>query len=64
MVFVRSDQAEWLKERVKDLSGIHVLSLEQAGNSWNWDDRVWSSEMEFSGGIIPHRGIKPAGLTR
>ena len=63
LVFVRSDQDDWLKERVKDLSGIHVLSLEQASNTWNWDDSVWTSEMEFSGGVIPQRGTKPTGLT-
>ena len=30
LVFVRSDQIDWLKERIKDLSGVHVLGLEQA----------------------------------
>lgn len=63
LVFVRSDQIEWLKERVKDLSGVHVLSLEQASSPWLWADSVWTSEMQFDAGDIPLRSAKPASLT-
>ena len=64
LVFVRSDQADWLKERVKDMSGVHVLSLEQASSPWNWADAVWTSDMQFdAAGGIPQRGVKPTGLT-
>ena len=63
LVFVRSDQIDWLKERVKDLSGVHVLSLEQASSPWLWDDSVWTSEMQFNAGAIPLKLAKPSGLT-
>ena len=63
LVFVRSDQVDWLKERVKDLSGVHVLSLEQASSPWVWDDAVWTSDMAFDRGSIPQRGVKTAALT-
>lgn len=63
LVFVRSDQIDWLKERVKDLSGVHVLGLEQASSPWVWDDAVWTSEMKFDAGCIPQRGGKAVGLT-
>ena len=63
LVFVRSDQIDWLKERVKDLSGVHVLSLEQASSPWLWDDSVWTSEMQFNAGAIPLKLVKPSGLT-
>ena len=56
LVFVRSDQIGWLKERVKDASGVHVLSLEHASSNWSWDDAVWTSEMDFETGQIPQRG--------
>ncbi|RGE41861.1 hypothetical protein DZC30_17950 [Comamonas testosteroni] len=56
LVFVRSDQIDWLKERVKDLSGVYVLSLEQASANWSWDDAVWTAEMDFETGVIPQRG--------
>lgn len=63
LVFVRSDQIDWLKERVKDLNGVHVLSLEQASSPWLWDDSVWTSEMQFNAGAIPLKLAKPSGLT-
>lgn len=63
LVFVRSDQIDWLKERVKDLSGVHMLGLEQASSPWVWDDAVWTSEMRFDVGSIPQRGGKAVGLT-
>lgn len=63
LVFVRSDQVDWLKERVKDMSGVHVLSLEQASSPWGWDDAVWTSDMAFDSGGIPQRGVKTAALT-
>ena len=63
LVFVRSDQVDWLKERVKDMSGVHVLSLEQASSPWGWDDAVWTSDMAFDNGGIPQRGVKTAALT-
>ncbi|MEG0446922.1 MAG: hypothetical protein RR687_09145 [Comamonas sp.] len=56
LVFVRSDQMDWLKERVKDASGVYVLSLEQASSNWNWEDAVWTSEMDFETGQVPQRG--------
>lgn len=63
LVFVRSDQIDWVQERVKDGSGVHVLSLEQASSSWNWDDAVWTHEMDFETGVIPQRGSKPPVAT-
>lgn len=63
LVFVRDDQITWLKDRIKDLSGVHVLSLEQAGSPWNWDDAVWTPEIDFARGEIPQRGAKAGGLT-
>lgn len=62
LAFVRSDQIAWLKERVKDLSGVHVLSLEQASSPWNWDDAVWTPDFDFARADIPQRGAKAAGL--
>ena len=63
LVFVRSDQIAWLQERVQDLAGVHVLSLEQASSPWNWDDAVWTPEIDFARGEIPQRGAKAGGLT-
>lgn len=60
LVFVRSDQIAWLQERIKDPSGVHVLSLEQAGNHWHWDDAVWTPEMDFETGVIPQRTSMPS----
>lgn len=63
LVFVRNDQIDWLKERVKDLSGVHVLGLEQASSPWNWDDSVWTAEFDFEAQEIPLRGSKAAVVT-
>ena len=60
LAFVRSDQMEWLKERVKDLSGVHLLSLEEASAHWNWSDVVWTEDYDFACGESPQRGaVKP-----
>lgn len=60
LVFVRSDQIAWLQERVKDLSGVHALSLEHASADWNWADVVWSEDYDFASGEVPQRGaVKP-----
>jgi len=56
LAFVRSDQIDWLRERIKDPGGVHLLSLEQAGANWNWDDAVWTAEMDFETGVIAQRG--------
>ena len=62
LTFVRDDQIEWLKSRVKDLSGVQVLSLETASSPWQWDGLVWSEDMDFGLGHIPRKdGVVPAG---
>lgn len=63
LVFVRSDQVTWLQERVKDLSGVHVLSLEQASADWSWADLVWSADYDFASGEVPQRGVVKPMLT-
>ncbi|MDH1703263.1 hypothetical protein [Comamonas terrigena] len=63
LVFVRSDQIAWLQERVQDLAGVHVLSLEQASANWNWGDAVWSADYDFASGEVPQRGSGKAALT-
>ncbi|WP_370679610.1 hypothetical protein [Comamonas sp. GB3 AK4-5] len=63
LVFVRSDQITWLRERVHELSGVHVLSLEQASANWNWADLVWSEDYDFACGEVPQRGAVKAPLT-
>lgn len=63
LVFVRSDQMAWLQERVQDMAGVHVLSLEEASANWNWGDRVWSEDYDFASGEIPQRGIARPALT-
>jgi hypothetical protein len=47
----------------QDLSGVHVLSLEQASANWNWDDAVWSGDYDFASGEVPQRGSGKAALT-
>lgn len=63
LVFVRSDQIAWLQERVQDLAGVHLLSLEQASANWNWGDAVWSGDYDFASGEVPQRGSGKAALT-
>ena len=63
LVFVRSDQIAWLQERVQDLAGVHVLSLEQASANWNWGDAVWSEDYDFASGEVPQRSNGKAPLT-
>lgn len=63
LVFVRSDQITWLHERVKDMSGVHVLSLEAASANWNWADLVWTEEYDFASGEIPQRTPAKQPLT-
>ena len=63
LVFVRSDQIAWLQERVQDLAGVHVLSLEQASANWNWGDAVWSEDYDFTLGEVPQRGGAKPSLT-
>ena len=60
LVVVRDDQIEWLRTRVKDLAGVHVLSLETASSPWLWDGVVWSEDMDFGLGHIPCKdGVLP-----
>lgn len=63
LVFVRSDQIAWLKERVQDMAGVQVLSLEDASANWSWSDEVWSADYDFASGHIPQRGASPKALT-
>lgn len=61
LVFVREDQMAWLQSRLKDTSGVHLLSLETASSPWLWDSLVWSEEMDLGLGHIPRKdGIVPA----
>lgn len=55
LVFVRDDQIDWLKGRVKDLAGVQVLSLETASSPWTWHGSVWTEDMDFSAGDIPRK---------
>lgn len=48
LVLVRDDQIAWLKGRVKDLAGVHVLSLETASSPWTWHSSVWTEDMDFA----------------
>ncbi len=62
LLFAREDQIEWLKSRAKDLSGVHVLSLETASSPWLWDGMVWTEDMDFGLGYIPRKdGTVPTG---
>lgn len=55
LVFVRDDQIEWLKGRVKDLAGVQVLSLETASSPWAWHGSVWTEDFDFAHGDIPRK---------
>lgn len=60
LVFVRDDQIEWLRARVKDMAGVQVLSLEIASSPWLWDGQVWTEDMDFGVGHIPRKdGVVP-----
>ncbi|HEY4664745.1 MAG TPA: hypothetical protein VIG85_07155 [Comamonas sp.] len=65
MVFVRDDQIDWLKGRIKDMAGVHVLSLETASSPWTWHDSVWTEELEFASAEIPRKTspTRTGGLT-
>lgn len=63
LVFVRSDQINWLHARVQDMAGVHVLSLEEASANWRWSDVVWTEDYDFASGEIPQRTTAPAPLT-
>lgn len=56
LVFVRDDQMDWLRERVKDLSGVQLLSLETANCPWSWDDAVWTEDFDLGHAPVPLRG--------
>lgn len=58
LVFVRSDQIDWVRARVTDMRGVHLLSLEEAGASWNWADEVWTAGHDFEDTQIAQRGPK------
>lgn len=61
LVFVREDQMAWLQSRLKNMSGVHLLSLEVASSPWLWDSLVWSEEMDLGLGHIPRKdGLVPA----
>lgn len=60
LVFVRDDQIEWLKGRLKDTSGVYVLSLETASSPWAWDSVVWTPEMDFAQAAIPRKASAAA----
>lgn len=62
LVFVRDDQVQWLHSRVKDMAGVHVLSLETASSPWLWDASVWSEELDFAAGPIPRKDGGQPGL--
>lgn len=64
LVFVRDDQIEWLKGRLKDTSGVYVLSLETASSPWSWHSRVWTEELDFAVGSIPRKDEAVAGAAR
>ena len=60
LLFIRDDQIEWFKSRLKDTSGVHVLSLETASSPWTWDGVVWTEEMDFAQGKIPRKDAQPS----
>ena len=60
LVFVRDDQKAWLQSRLKDSSGVYVLSLETASSPWTWSSVVWSEEMDFAQPAIPRKDTPPA----
>jgi hypothetical protein len=47
LVFLRRDQHEWFKRRIKDRAGVSVLFLEDAMACWEWSERVWTSNFSF-----------------
>lgn len=47
LVFLRHDQREWFKNRIKDHTGVSVLCLEDAISCWEWSERVWTSNFSF-----------------
>ena len=61
LVFVRDDQVAWLKGRVKDLAGVHVLSLETASSPWTWHGSVWTEDMDFATDAIARKDAPAAG---
>lgn len=61
LIFVRDDQVEWLKGRVKDWSGLHVLSLETASSPWTWHSSVWTEDVDFAAGAIARKDEVTSG---
>ncbi|MEG2767354.1 MAG: hypothetical protein RR943_07780 [Comamonas sp.] len=61
LIFVRDDQVEWLKGRVKDWSGVHVLSLETASSPWTWHSSVWTEDVDFATGAIARKDEVTSG---
>ena len=62
LAFVRDDQIQWLKSRLKDTAGVHVLSLETASSPWTWAEMVWTEDMDFALPHIPRKDDQvPAG---
>lgn len=55
LVFVRDDQAEWLRSRIKDMASVQVLSLETASSPWTWHGSVWTEELDFAQASIPRK---------
>lgn len=63
LVFVRDDQIEWLKSRITDRTGVHVLSLETASSPWTWHGSVWTEDTDFACEAIARKDQPPTSTT-
>ena len=55
LLVVRDDQMEWLRQRIKDSSGVRIWSLETASSPWLWHGVVWTEDMDFHSPQIPRK---------
>jgi hypothetical protein len=55
LVFVRSDQLDWLKGKISDMTSVRVLSVEDAFAHWEWCDSVWTPSFSFETDEIKRR---------
>lgn len=56
LIFLRQDQREWFKNRIKDHTGVSVLCLEDAIACWEWNERVWTSKFSFEADPLKRPG--------
>lgn len=47
LVFLRSDQCDDFKRRIKEPTDASILCLEDAIKCWEWNEKVWTSNFSF-----------------